>query len=138
MKTMTNRGKMSRVPKSRAISGISPAAPLRAHLELDRQTSVLDVAVLDVLSQAEFLLNRAREIQRQILNVREIAPRGQGRKRHEAALRVQRVAREMAAESRQLPKILKHLQRCANTLKRAAAQSQRGVAGLGRAERTTA
>ena len=89
------------------------------HLELDQYTGVLDVAVIDVLSQAEFLLNRAREIQRHILRVRGVSG-GSIARRKAAAVVVQRIAREMRSESRQLAEVLKDLERSANALKRAA------------------
>ena len=89
------------------------------HLELDQYTGVLDVAVIDVLSQAEFLLNRAREIQRHILRVRGVAGASIVR-RKAAATKVERIAREMRAESRQLAQVLKGLESSANALKRAA------------------
>lgn len=89
------------------------------HLELDRYTGVLDVAVIDVLSQAEFLLNRAREIQRHILRVRGVAG-GSIAGRKAAAVVVQRIAREMRSESRQLAHVLKDLEYSANALTRAA------------------
>lgn len=92
---------------------------LTTHLELDHRTGVLDVAVIDVLSQAEFLLNRAREIQRQILMVRGVGGgRGMSRRRV-AAKTVARIASEMRSESRQLTQILEQLQRSANHLQRA-------------------
>ena len=94
---------------------------MSTHLELDGQTGVLDIAVIDVLAQVEFLLSRAREIQRHILTVRGISTRSNANTRREAAQNVQRLAREMTAESRQLPSILKHLAYCANTLTRIAA-----------------
>jgi hypothetical protein len=107
---------MSKIPRWRA----RPAQPtLTKHLELDQFTGVLDVAVLDVLSQAEFLLNRAREIQRHILRVRGVSG-GSSAARKAAAVVVQRIAREMRSESRQLTKVLKDLERSANALKRAA------------------
>jgi hypothetical protein len=89
------------------------------HLELDQYTGVLDIAVIDVLSQAEFLLNRAREIQRHILRVRGVEG-GSIARRKAAAVVVQRIAREMRSESRQLAEVLKDLERSANALKRAA------------------
>ena len=94
-------------------------ATLTKHLELDHRTGVLDVAVLDVLSQAEFLLSRAREIQRQILLVRGVAgPRGIAARRR-AAQTVKRIAAEMRRELRQLTQILQQLQRSASQLQRA-------------------
>jgi hypothetical protein len=89
------------------------------HLELDQYTGVLDVAVIDVLSQAEFLLNRAREIQRHILECCGVAG-GSIARRKAAAVVVQRIAREMRSESRQLAQVLKDLEYSANALKRAA------------------
>jgi len=89
------------------------------HLELDRYTGVLDVAVIDVLSQAEFLLNRAREIQRHILRVRGVAG-GSIAGRKAAAVMEQRTAREMRSESRQLAHVLKDLEYSANALTPAA------------------
>jgi hypothetical protein len=79
----------------------------------------LDVAVIDVLSQAEFLLNRAREIQRHILRVRGVSG-GSIARRKAAAVVVQRIAREMRSESRQLAEVLRDLERSAKALKRAA------------------
>jgi hypothetical protein len=107
---------MSKRPRSRSRF----ARPtVSKHLELDRYTGVLDVAVIDVLSQAEFLLNRAREIQRHILRVRGVSG-GTSARRKAAAVVVQRIAREMRSESRQLGGVLKDLERSANALKRAA------------------
>jgi hypothetical protein len=107
---------MSKSPRWRP----SAAHPtVTKHLQLDRYTGVLDVAVIDVLSQAEFLLNRAREIQRHILRVRGVAAGSVARRKAAAAV-VQRIAREMRSESRQLAEVLKDLERSANALKRAA------------------
>ena len=107
---------MSKRPRWRARA----AHPtLAKHLELDRYTGVLDVAVIDVLSQAEFLLNRAREIQRHILRVRGVSG-GSSAGRKAAAVVVQRIAREMRSESRQLAQVLKDLERSASALTRAA------------------
>jgi hypothetical protein len=97
------------------------APSISKHLELDQRTGVLDVAVLDVLSQAEFLLNRAREIQRQILLVRGIGGERGIRRRRVAARTVEHIANEMHGESRQLEQVLRHLRRSAKMLNRAAA-----------------
>jgi len=96
-----------------------PDPTLTKHLELDHRTGVLDVAVIDVLSQAEFLLNRAREIQRQILLVRGVGGhRGMSRRRL-AARTVKRIANEMLRESGQLTQILEHLGHSASLLRQA-------------------
>jgi hypothetical protein len=108
---------MSSNPRRRSRAG---RPTLVKHLELDQCTGVLDVAVIDVLSQAEFLLNRAREIQRHILRVRGVAGGSSIARRKAAAVVVQRIAREMRSESRQLAEVLKDLERSANALKRAA------------------
>ena len=91
---------------------------LAKHLEVDRRTGVLDVAVLDVLSQAEFLLSRAREIQRQILLVRGLGSPVAMVRRRRAAQAVRKIAAEMRRESRQLTPVLEQLQRSAILLQR--------------------
>jgi hypothetical protein len=100
-----------------------PSAPLDTHLALDQHTGVLDVHVLDVLAQAEFLLNRAREIQRQILRVRGVPAPATIARRRGAATAVERIAREMAQESRAMAHALNDLRRSAQALKRAASAS---------------
>ena len=107
---------MSKKPRRRSRAA---RRTLVKHLELDQYTGILDVAVIDVLSQAEFLLNRAREIQRHILRVRGVAA-GSVARRKAAAVVVQRIAREMRSESRQLAQVLKDLERSASALKRVA------------------
>ena len=92
---------------------------LTKHLELDHRTGLLDVAVLDVLSQAEFLLSRAREIQRQILLVRGVGSPVAMVRRRRAAQTVRKLAAEMRRESRQLTPVLEQLQRSASLLQRA-------------------
>jgi hypothetical protein len=94
-------------------------ATLTKHLELDHRTGLLDVAVLDVLSQAEFLLSRAREIQRQILLVRGVGSPVAMVRRRRAAQTVRKLAAEMRRESRQLTPVLEQLQRSASLLQRA-------------------
>lgn len=94
-------------------------ATLTKHLELDHRTGLLDVAVLDVLSQAEFLLSRAREIQRQILLVRGVGSPVAMVRRRRATQTVRKLAAEMRRESRQLTPVLEQLQRSASLLQRA-------------------
>jgi hypothetical protein len=94
-------------------------ATLTKHLELDHRTGLLDVAVLDVESQAEFLLSRAREIQRQILLVRGVGSPVAMVRRRRAAQTVRKLAAEMRRESRQLTPVLEQLQRSASLLQRA-------------------
>jgi len=94
-------------------------ATLTKHLELGHRTGLLDVAVLDVLSQAEFLLSRAREIQRQILLVRGVGSPVAMVRRRRAAQTVRKLAAEMRRESRQLTPVLEQLQRSASLLQRA-------------------
>jgi hypothetical protein len=107
---------MSKKPRRRSRA----ARPtVTKHLELDQYMGVLDIAVINVLSQAEFLLNRAREIQRHVLRVRGVAG-GSIATRKAPAVVVQRIAREMRSESRQLlAQVLKDLEYSANALKRA-------------------
>src|SRR3954471_25073157 len=90
------------------------------HLELDGRTGVLDVQVLDVLAQVEALLRHAREIQREVLEVRGVPePRSAARRRAAASV-VRKTARKMLDDSRGLLKVLRELGRAADTLKRAA------------------
>ena len=94
---------------------------LEKHLELDERTGVLDVHVLDVLSQVEALLRGAREIQQQILCVRGVARQRSSRQRRAAAAIVRKTAQEMLEESRALSRVLEDLRREADTLNSAAA-----------------
>jgi hypothetical protein len=93
---------------------------IEKHLELDQQTGVLDVKVLDVMAQVEALLRGAREIQRQILRVRGVPRHGSATERRSAATVVRKTARQMLEESRALSTVLRELQREADTLKQSA------------------
>jgi hypothetical protein len=94
---------------------------LDKHLELDERTGVLDVHVLDVLSQVEALLRGAREIQQQILRVRGVPRQRSAQQRRAAAAAVRKTAQEMLEESRALSRVLEDLRQEADTLKSAAA-----------------
>jgi hypothetical protein len=96
---------------SAAVARYTGAMKLREHLEIDKQTGVLDVHVLDVLAQIESLLRHAREIQRQILTVRGVPKKRGAAQRRAAASEVRERARRMADETAALSKILRELQR---------------------------
>jgi hypothetical protein len=102
------------VPKS------TNAMRVEKHLELDEQTGVLDVHVLDLLAQVEALLRGAREIQRQILRVRGVPRQKSATQRRAAATVVRKTARQMLDESRALLAVLRQLQREAESLKQSA------------------
>jgi hypothetical protein len=92
---------------------------LREHLEIDKQTGVLDVHVLDVLAQVESLLRHAREIQRQILNVRGVPKKQAAARRRAAASEVRKLAGQMSDETVALSKIVRELERESDTLEQA-------------------
>jgi hypothetical protein len=90
---------------------------LHQHLELDKQTGMVDVQILDVLSEIESLLRNAREIQRQILRVRGVPkPQSMARRRAASAI-IRKVAREMSKDSLALSRILGELGRATDTLR---------------------
>jgi hypothetical protein len=101
---------------SAAVARYTGAMKLREHLEIDKQTGVLDVHVLDVLAQIESLLRHAREIQRQILTVRGVPKKRGAAQRRAAASEVRERARRMADETAALSKILRELQRDSDAL----------------------
>jgi hypothetical protein len=92
---------------------------LRDHLEIDKQTGVVDVHVLDVLAQIECLLRNAREIQRQILQVRGVPKKPGAARRRAAASEVRKLARTMSDETVALSRILRELERDCDTLEQA-------------------
>jgi hypothetical protein len=89
---------------------------LREHLEIDKQTGVLDVQLLDALAQIECLLRHAREIQRQILDVRGVPKKHAAARRRTAAAEVRKLAGKMSDETVALARILRDLQRQSDTL----------------------
>ena len=90
---------------------------LRKHLELDKKTGVVDVQVMDALAQVESLLRDIHEIQRHILRVRGVPQPARGAQRRAAASEVRKLARKMSADTAGLGKVLKGLERAADTLK---------------------
>jgi hypothetical protein len=101
---------------------------LRQHLELDKQTGLVDVQILDVLAEIESLLRNAREIQRQILRVRGVPkPQGMAQRRAAAAI-VRKIAREMSKDSMALSRILGDLAAAADSLTQSTETPDRAVA----------
>ena len=98
----------------------SKVVRIEKHLELDAQTGVLDVHVIDVLAQVEALLRGARDIQRQILRVRGVPQRRSAQQRRAAAAIVQKKTREMLEEAHALSLVLRDLRRAADVLQHSA------------------
>jgi hypothetical protein len=92
---------------------------LEKHLELDKQTGVVDVHVMDALAQVESLLRDVHEIQRRILRVRGVPRPPVAAERRAAAAEVRKLARKMSDDAAGLGKVLKGLERAADTLKHA-------------------
>jgi hypothetical protein len=89
----------------------------REHLELDKQTGIVDVHVLDVLAQIEALLRGAREIQRHLLRVRGVPKEQSVARRRAAASHVRKLARKMWDETVALSKVLRELEQKSDSLK---------------------